>query len=150
MSRTEKFFLVLLLTGPIHMAEQLLTSIEEFHMIRRTVIEPYFSMFSPANADWATVLLITIVGTVLSAAFFALSAGGRTRLVALGIFGLMGAGEIHHVFEALSEGGYDPGVMTSIPYFASGCGLMAAAWREWSASRQPTPIVASLRAASTR
>jgi hypothetical protein len=88
MTRTQKFFLLLLLTGPIHMTEQLFTSIEEFYMIRRTVIEPYFAMFSPASADWATVLLITIAGTMFSAAFFALSAGGRTRLVALALFGL--------------------------------------------------------------
>ena len=134
MTRTQKFFLLLLVTGPIHMTEQLLTNIEEFYMIRRAVIEPYFSMFAPASADWATVLLITITGTIFSAAFFTLSAGGRTRLVTLGIFGLMGAGEIHHVFEALSEGGYDPGVITSIPYSAYGCALLASVWREWPAA----------------
>jgi hypothetical protein len=116
------------------MTEQLFTSIEEFYMIRRTVIEPYFAMFSPASADWATVLLITIAGSMFSAAFFALSAGGRTRLVALALFGLGGAGEIHHLFEALSEGGYDPGVITSIPYSAFGCALLVAVWREWSAA----------------
>jgi hypothetical protein len=52
------------------MAEQLTTDIEEFFMIRRTVIEPYFSMFAAADADWATVLLITIVGVITSFPYF--------------------------------------------------------------------------------
>ena len=133
MSRTQNWFLFLLLTGPIHMAEQLATDIEEFFMIRRNVIEPYFSMFSATDADWATVLLITMTGAVLSAAFYALAAGGRLRLAALALFGLMGAGEIHHVLEALASGAYDPGVITSLPYCWSGCGLLAAVRREWVA-----------------
>ncbi len=133
MSRTQKWFLLLLLTGPIHMAEQLMTGIEEFHMIRRTVIEPYYSMFSAAHADWASVLLITIVGALFSAVFYALSAGGALRQAALVFFGVVGVGEIHHVIEAAASGAYDPGAITSVFYCWTGGKLLGAVWQEWSA-----------------
>jgi hypothetical protein len=138
MSSTQKWFALVLLTGPLHMSEQLVTGIEEFHMIRRTVIEPYFSMFAHANADWASVLLITIVGAIFSALFYLLAAGGVPRLVALVIFGLMGAGEIHHAVEALASASYDPGVITSFLYAWSGWQLLVAVKGEWPGLRRRT------------
>jgi hypothetical protein len=136
MSQTQKYFLLVLLTGPVHMAEQLATNIEEFYMIRREVIEPYYSMFAAADADWASVLLITIVGTIFSTLFFALSAGGAARLAALACFGLLGAGEIHHAFEAIATLAYDPGLITALPYSWYGARLIGAVWREWSLREQ--------------
>jgi hypothetical protein len=140
MTRTRKAFLFLLLTGPIHMAEQMATGIEEFHMIRRTVIDPYYSWFPADQADFASVLLITIVGAILSFIFYALAAGGTLRTVALAVFALLGIGEIHHVVEALTKTAYDPGVITSVAYCWSGCSLLFAVWDQSRPSRMSTVV----------
>lgn len=128
MTRTRKAFLLLLLSGPIHMAEQMVFGIEEFHMIRRTVINPYYSWFPADKADFASVLLITLVGTIFSLIFYALMSGGAARTIALAAFALLGIGEIHHVVEAMAKGAYDPGVVTSLAYCWSGCSLLFAVW----------------------
>ena len=138
MTRTRKAFLLLLLTGPIHMAEQMAFGIEEFHMIQRTVINPYYSLFPAARADWASVLLITMTGSILSLMFYALLAGGSARLLALAAFALMGIGEIHHVFEAIAKTAYDPGVITSLAYCWYGCSLLSAVWDQFRLSRMTT------------
>jgi hypothetical protein len=130
MTRTRKAFLLLLLSGPIHMAEQMAFGIEEFHMIRRSVINPYYSWFPVDKGDFASVLLITLVGTVLSLIFYALVSGGAARTIALAAFALLGIGEIHHVVEAIGTAAYDPGVVTSLAYCWSGCSLLSAVWAE--------------------
>jgi hypothetical protein len=56
--------------------------------------------------------------------------GGRLRLVALTIFGLLGANEGHHVIQVIVKGSYDPGVLTSIPYCWVGVLMLIALWRE--------------------
>ena len=147
MTRIRKSFLLLLLTGPVHMAEQMAFGIEEFHMIQRTVINPYYAWFSAADADWASVLLVTIVGSILSLAFYALMSGGMARTIALAAFALLGISEIHHVIEAIAKAGYDPGVVTSLAYCWSGCALLAAVWDQFRLSRM-TPMVAPQRSAS--
>ena len=128
MTRTRKALLLLLLSGPIHMAKQMAFGIEEFHMIKRTVINPYYSWFPADQADFASVLLITLVGTVLSLIFYALMSGGAARTIALAAFALFGVGEIHHVVEAITTAAYDPGVVTSLVYCWSGCSLLFAVW----------------------
>jgi hypothetical protein len=130
MNRINTLFLLLVVVGPLHMIEQMLTSIEEFYRLRGQ-LEGYYSWFAPASADLATVILITVVWTKVSLIFYALLVGGTARLVVLALFGLFGASEVHHVFEALAKGGYDAGVITSIPYAAVGCLLVAQAWREF-------------------
>jgi hypothetical protein len=140
MTRTRKAFLLLLLTGPIHMAEQMVTGIEEFHMIRRTVINPYYSWFPADQADFASVLLITIVGAILSFVFYALAAGGTLRTIALTVFALLGIGEIHHLVEALTTTAYDPGVITSLAYCWYGCSLLSALWDGSRSSRMSTVL----------
>jgi hypothetical protein len=140
MTRTRKAFLLLLLTGPIHMAEQMVTGIEEFHMIRRTVINPYYSWFPADQADLASVLLITIVGTILSFFFYALAAGGTLRTIALTGFALLGISEIHHVVDALTKTAYDPGVITSLAYCWSGGSLLCALWDQSDRSQTSTVL----------
>ena len=148
MTRTRKAFLLLLLSGPIHMAEQMAFGIEEFHMIRRTVINPYYSWFPAAQADFASVLLITSVGAVLSLIFYALMSGGAARTIALAAFALFGISEIHHVVEAIAKAGYEPGVVTSVAYCWSGCSLLSALWAESRLARisslVPDPSATSL------
>src|SRR5262245_59863477 len=149
MERIQKLFLLLTLIGPLHMAEQMLTGIEEFYGIR-SQLETYYGWFDPAAADLATVILITIVWTTVSLLMFALLRGGAPRLFVLGIFGVFGAQEGHHIVEAFMKGGYDPGVVTCVPYLIAGNLLVTAAWREFKHLRSSLTstgrLVASPRA----
>lgn len=129
MSQIRKLFLLLVVIGPLHMAEQLLTSIEEFYEIRQ-LLGGYYALFDPGAADWATVVLITITWTTCSLLMYALLLEGRARLVVLGVFGVLGVQEIHHVAESVAKGGYDAGVVTCVPYAVVGVLLVAAVWRE--------------------
>ena len=131
MDRIKTLFLLLTIVGPMHMAEQLMTSIEEFYAIRRLLETTYYTWFDPSAADFATVILVTIVWTTGSLIFYTLLVGGAPRLILLGVFGLFGALEVHHVIQALVNGAYDPGVITSVPYSALGCLMVAAVWREF-------------------
>ncbi len=130
MTRINRLFLLLVIVGPLHMAEQLLTSIEEFYSIR-SLLASYYAWFAPASADAATVILITVVWTTCSLMFYALLVGGTARLTVLALFGLFGASEAHHVIEALAKGGYDAGLITCIPYAVLGSLLVVAVWREF-------------------
>ena len=129
MDRVSRWFLWLMIIGPLHMGEQVLTSIEEFHMLREQ-LGGYYSLFEPAFADSATVILITIVFTFASLLIYGAMRGGRARLAVAGVFGLLGVGEVHHVFGSIAKGGYDPGVVTCVAYFAVGCLMVREVWRE--------------------
>ena len=63
--------------------------------------------------------------------FYALLHEGTPRFVVLGIFGLFGAQEVHHVIESLQKWAYDPGVVTCVPYAVLGALLLSAVWREF-------------------
>src|SRR5262245_37427988 len=112
------------------MAEQLITGINEYYMIKEQVVGGYYAWFAPQDTDWATVLLITIVWTFVSLLFCALLRGGKATLAVMGAFGLFGASEIHHVVEQLAKTTFEPGVLTSIPYCAVGVLMLIAVWRE--------------------
>ena len=129
MDRITRLFMFLVVIGPLHMIEQMLTSIEEFYWLRGQ-LDGYYAWFAPASADLATVILITMVWTKVSLILYAFLVGGTARLIVLGLFGLFGASEVHHVIEVLAKGGYDAGVVTSIPYAGVGCLLVAEVWRE--------------------
>jgi hypothetical protein len=136
MPRIRTLFVLLTVIGPLHMGEQMLTSIEEFHSIR-AVISRYHGLFDPSAVDHASVLLITIVWTVVSILFAAML-WEKPRLMVMGLFGLFAAAEVHHVAQFLAKGGYDPGVITSIPYAVVGCLLLAEVAREFKRLR---PII---------
>ena len=119
MNRTWKLFLLLGLVGPVHMVEQMLFGIDEFYMLRDS-LGGWYDLFPLAWSDHATVGLITVAGVIFTALFVALAAGGRARLYVLGFFGLFGISEAHHVIEAFSRVGYDPGLVTSIAYATFG------------------------------
>ena len=139
MVRIRRLFLLLTIVGPMHMAEQLLFGIEEFFSIKRCVAS-YYTWFEPAAADHATVILITVVWTMTSLLFYALLHEGTPRLVVLGIFGLFGAQEVHHVVEALQKGAYDPGLVTCVPYAALGALLLSAVWHEHKRGASATGV----------
>jgi hypothetical protein len=148
MTRITRLFLLLTVIGPLHMGEQMLTSIEEFYMLRNQ-LGGYFALFTPAQADVATVGLITIVWTLVSLLFYAVLLGGTPRLAVLGVFGLFGVQELHHVFEALGKGGYDAGLITCVPYAVAGYYLVKAVVKEFG-RRDAAAVPAAATAAAAR
>lgn len=140
-NKLSALMLAIFAVGVAHMAEQLLTSIEEFYMLR-DALGGWYALFPPAWGDHATVLLITIVFTSLSLVLYALMRGGIAPLVVAGAFGLFGVSEAHHWLEAIGKGGYDPGVITSIAYVGVGCLIVVEVAREFKA-RLPRSVVAT-------
>ena len=140
-NRLTHLFLLLTVIGPLHMGEQLMTGIDEFYMIKGNV-DAYYSWFAAANAGHASVVLITIVWTLVSILMWAVLTGGTARLAVLALFGLFGVQEVHHVFESLAKGAYDPGLVTCIPYAIAGGCLVAATWREYRTTRRAALQVA--------
>ena len=135
MSRIRKMFLLLTIVGPLHMIEQLLTSIDEFYAIRSFLAGTYYSWFDPAAADFASVGLVTIVWTVCSLLFYAVLHEGTPRLLVVGMMGVFGVTEIHHLIESIAKAAYDPGVITCIPYAIVGGFLVSAVRREFKHER---------------
>src|SRR5262245_59525354 len=139
MTRIRQLFVLLMIIGPLHMIEQLLTSLEEFHMLRRQ-LAGYYALFDPAAADSATVILITIVWTICSLLFYAVLREGIPRLLMMGLMGVFGVSELHHVLEAVAKGGYDAGVITCVPYAYVGALLVGAVWRELTLVRRSIAV----------
>ena len=108
-TRIRTLFLWLVVIGPLHMAEQLLTSIEEFYSVR-VLTARYYALFDPSMADHASVLLITIVWTTVSLFVYALLKERTPRLVVMGLVGAFAATEVHHIIESFMKAAYDPGV----------------------------------------
>lgn len=134
MSRTQKLFLLLGLIGPIHMIEQMVFGIDEFYLLRDS-LAGWYGLFPASATDHATVGLITLAGSLFTAMFVALSAGGKARLVVLGAFGLFGMSEVHHAVEALVRQEYDPGLASSLAYVALGAALFLSVRTEWARDR---------------
>ena len=130
MTRIRTLFLLLTIVGPLHMIEQMLTSIEEFHAIRRSMAK-YYAWFEPSAADTATVILITIVWTIVSLMLYALLHEGRPRLIVPGLLGFFAVAEVHHVVQAIAKGGYDAGLVSCLPYAVVGAFLVRAVWSEF-------------------
>ncbi len=127
--------------GVAHMAEQMMTGIEEFYMIR-DAFGGWYAMFPAAFADHASVLLITIVFTSISLVFLALMRGGAAPLILAGVFGMLGIFEAHHWIEAIATGAYDPGLLTSFAYVGVGLAIVAEVVREFKA-RRPGKLIAT-------
>ena len=141
MTRIQNLWLWLTIIGPLHMTEQMITGIDEYHMIKEQV-GGYYAMFAPADTDWATVLLITIVWTFVSLLFYAVLRGGKAMFAVMGFFGFFGATEIHHVFEQMAKLTFEPGVLTSIPYCTVSVLMMIAVWQEF---RRTTGVVSTTK-----
>jgi hypothetical protein len=127
--KLQMLMLAIIAVGALHMGEQLMTSIEEFYMIR-DALGGWYDLFPAAWADQASVLLITIVFTAISLVFYALMRGGAAPLAVAGAFGLLGVGEAHHWIAAAQKGGYDAGVVTSVAYVAVGALLLREVFAE--------------------
>ena len=131
MDRVDRWFVALLLIGPLHMLEQMATSVEEFHMLRGS-LGGYYAMFGPDHADVASVSLITVVWTVVSVLIHLAMRGGRPRLAVAGLFGAFALTELHHVTDALGKAGYDAGLVPCVPYAIGGMYLLKATVDAWT------------------
>lgn len=127
-AKLNRLFLAIVLVGALHMGEQLIFGVEEYHMLRDGV-RTWWTWFPAVEAARASVLLITIVFTTLSLMMYGLLVGGGARLFVLGAFGVLGAQEIHHLFEAIAKRGYDPGLVTSFLYVWIGVWVLQVVWR---------------------
>ncbi len=84
-----------------------------------SIFTSLFSQFSSIQQAGYYSLHITF--WLLLIPMFLLILGGRSALVAMGIFGLIFFNEIHHMFGAfLITQGYYPGVITSVLYLIVG------------------------------
>ena len=140
MTRIEKWFLVTAAMGPLHMAEQLATRVDELSR-GRSWLDAYYRWFTWTDPDRATVVLITVVFTAMALLGYGLLIGGVPRLVAAACFGLLASEECHHVFVALAKRGYDPGLITCIPYAHAGNVLVKSAWQEFKLTRTAVPAI---------
>jgi hypothetical protein len=129
MQRATRLLFWLMIVGALHMSEQLLFGVEELQLFKPMVAD-YYEAMAAIGPDRATVVLVTVIVTFFTWLCYAILAGGRQRLAALAMFGLMGAGEGHHVIQAIVQGGYDPGLLTCVPYSWLGVLMLIALWRE--------------------
>jgi hypothetical protein len=136
MQRTTKLLFWLMIIGVLHMSEQLLFGVEELQLFK-PMIADYYQAMAAIGPDRATVVLVTVVVTFFTWLCYAILSGGRLRFAALGIFGLMGACEAHHVIQAIVKGGYDPGLITCIPYSWVGVLMLIALWRGYRTLAAP-------------
>jgi hypothetical protein len=137
------FFLAIILIGVVHMAEQIIFGVEEFHMLV-SGISGWWTLFPANYSAEASVVLITIVFTSISLMLYALALGGWPALVVFFLFGVLGAQEAHHWIEAIARGGYDPGLVTSFVYVWVGVLIL----REvWLALRLRAPVAATRESA---
>lgn len=130
MERTTKLLFWLMIIGVLHMSEQLVFGVEELQLFKPMIADYYQAMVA-IGPDRATVVLVTVVVTFFTWLCYAILAGGGLRLAALGVFGLLGAGEGHHVIQAIVKGGYEPGLLTCVPYCSVGVLMLIALWREY-------------------
>lgn len=123
-----RWFSALVITGPIHMGEQMLFGLDTLNELKG-VMAAYYSQFS--NADVATVMLVISTVTIVQSLILAALAGGRWRLFVAGMFGIAGMGEAHHLIQTAWYGAYFPGTVTALAYVWVGAMLLRAVWRQW-------------------
>lgn len=130
MNDIRRWFLWTLIIGPIHMSEQLMTSLDELQELKGFMAK-YYGWFT--NADVATVVLVMIMFSLMNLIVYGLLLGGKPRLVALGLFAAVAVGEVHHIIKTIVHLQYFPGAVTAVPFFLFGLLLSRAIFREWRA-----------------
>lgn len=139
-----RWFGCLVLTGPIHIAEQLMFGLDTLDELKG-ITASYYSHFS--NADVGTVMLVIFVVTLVQSLLLATLAGGRWRLSVAGFFGVAGVAEVHHIVQTVWHGSYFPGAVTSIAYIWVGVMILRAVVREWKPAQSMTARQAAAIAA---
>jgi hypothetical protein len=133
MPAIQRWFGVLVVVAALHMVEQLITGLDELHMIRR-VLSIYYRLFS--NSEFATVLLVTIVVVIVLLLIYGVLLGGRPLLCAMTVFVLISISEVHHIIESAVQWRYVPGTITAVVWVAVGLMLGQAVLREARRSSQ--------------
>ena len=128
MNDIRRWFLSTLIIGPIHLVEQLMTGLDELQELKGFTTK-YYSWFT--NTDVGTVLLVMISFSLVNLIVYALLVGGRSRLIALGVFAAVALGEVHHIVKTIVHATYFPGAVTAVPFFLFGVLLLRAIIREW-------------------
>jgi hypothetical protein len=126
-----KWFTLLVLIGPLHMAEQIMFGLDTLYELQ-ALMRQYHALFS--NPDLGTVLMVIVVVTIVQSMVLGLLAGGRWRLCVAAFFGAVGAGEAHHLIQTALQGQYFPGLVTSIPYAWIGVMVLRAVVLQWPAA----------------
>lgn len=111
----------------LHMVEQLLFGIDELYEVK-AIIGAYQTWVG--NADYATVVLVLVVGVAIQFTVLAGLVGGRWTLVAPGVFAVEGLAQMHHIVKTIAHGAYFPGAVTAIPYVPISALLLVAVIRE--------------------
>jgi hypothetical protein len=142
--RLVRWFALLVLIGPIHVAEQLMFGLDTLYELR-AMFAGYYSLF--ANPDVGTVLLVIFAVTLVQSFLLAVLASGRWRLLVAGFFGFMGLVEMHHLVQTVVQAKYFPGVVTSIGHVWIGAMVFRAVIREWQTATTTTPVHKHLAAA---
>jgi hypothetical protein len=128
MNDIRRWFLWTLIIGPIHMCEQLMTSLDELQELKGFAAK-YYGGF--ANPDVGTVVLVMIVFTLMNLIVYGMLLGGKPRLIAVGLFAAVAIGEVHHIIKTVVHLQYFPGTVTAIPFVIFGLFLLRAIIREW-------------------
>jgi len=132
-SRSYRWVLV---TGIVHVAEQLGLGLDERDDATR-LLAACASVFG--DADYATVALLIAASGLGLLLFLATLAGGRSRMRAAGLFGVVAVADIHHVVETVARRAYSPGTASAIMLVGAGVFLLHAVVRGLQASA-PSPL----------
>jgi hypothetical protein len=125
--KLHRLFLLITAIGAVHMGEQLVFGIEEFHMLR-ALVGRWHALFPASMEGHASVILITIVFCAVSLMIYAALRGGAAAIGVVLVFGLLGVGEAHHWIESIAKRAYDPGLATSFPFVLVGVLIVRQAW----------------------
>jgi hypothetical protein len=128
------WFALLVLIGPIHMGEQMLSGLDTLYELK-SMMAAYYSRFT--NPDVGTVALVIFVVTLFQLLLLGALAGGRWRLFVAGFFGVMAVAEAHHVVQTLVQGRYFPGLVTSLGYVWIGVMVLRVVVCDWNAATRP-------------
>ena len=101
----------------LHMSEQLLFGIGELAPLKR-ILTVYYGWFQ--QPDYGTVILVTVLATLINLLFFGILCGGLWQRISVGVFGLIGITEVHHIIETIYAGHYTPGTVTAVAYVVVG------------------------------
>jgi len=127
MKNSTRWFGWIVVIAALHITEQLVFGIGELAQVKR-MLAVYYGWFQ--QPDYGTVLLVAVVVTLVLSMMFGILVGGKWRTISLSFMGLLAMTEVHHLIDAISAGGYNPGIITAIPFIAFGVLLLRALVRE--------------------
>jgi len=127
MGGIQRWFGLLIVVAALHMTEQLIIGLDELYIIRH-ILRGYYRWFK--DADFATVLLVTIVVLFVLTLLYGVLLGGRPLLWVMGFFVLIALSEVHHVIESIVQRRYVSGTVTAVLWMADGVMLGLAVWQQ--------------------